>query len=73
MTKIILKKLENKNELKKGRKLWISRSKDKSKFKDGTLNLNKNFMSYGEKFKKHGNHNHESKVNFKNKSNNFKK
>jgi hypothetical protein len=73
MTNIILNKLEKKNELKKGRKLWISRSKGKSKFKDGTLNLNKNFMSYGDKFKKPGNSNHGNKGNFKNKSNNFKK
>lgn len=73
MTKIILNKLEKKNELKKGRKLWISRSKDKSKFKDGTLNLNKNFMSYGEKHKNKVNNNFGSKGNFKSKSNNFNK
>jgi hypothetical protein len=44
MTKIILHKLENKVQAKKDKKLWISRNKSKSKFKDGVLNLNKNFV-----------------------------
>jgi hypothetical protein len=51
MTKFVLNKLDTKNKEKKDRKLWLSRSKTKSKFKEGVLNLNKNFMSYGEKRK----------------------
>ena len=44
MTKVILNKLEKKNEQKKNKKLFISRSKAKSRFKDGVLNLSKNFL-----------------------------
>ncbi len=63
MTKVILKKEEHKSNLRKNRKLWISRNNHKSKFKDGVLNLSRNFMKYGD-----------NKVqNNGNKLNNFKK
>jgi hypothetical protein len=43
MSKIILDKFEKQKELKKMRKLQISRNKRKSKLKDGTLTLSKNY------------------------------
>jgi len=44
MNKFISNKLEKQKELKKNRKLWISRSKNKSSFKEGVLNLSKKFV-----------------------------
>ncbi len=58
MTKVILNKEEHRLKLKKDRKLLISRNNNKSKFKDGVLNLSKNFMKYGKK---------QTNINYKNK------
>ena len=44
MTKIFVKKLEKKKEDKNVKKLQISHTKSKSRYKEGTLNLSKNFM-----------------------------
>ncbi len=44
MTSIILNKLEQNSESKKNKKLWISRNNERSRFKNGVMNLSKNFM-----------------------------
>ena len=44
MTKIILNKVERAKDEKKNRKLWMSRSKQKSKFQNGVMNLSKKFV-----------------------------
>lgn len=44
MTQIILSKLEKKKEEKDNRKLIISRNKARSRYKDGVLNVGKNFQ-----------------------------
>ena len=43
MTTIILDKLEKQKEEKRNRKLIISRNKNRAKFKDGVMNVGKNF------------------------------
>jgi hypothetical protein len=44
MTNIIQNKYDKEQDDKKNKKLVISRNKKKSRFKDGVLNLSKNFM-----------------------------
>ena len=43
MTTIILDKLEKQKEEKRNRKLIISRNKNRARFKDGVMNVGKNF------------------------------
>jgi hypothetical protein len=68
MTKVILNKEEHRLKLKKDRKLLISRNNNKSKFKDGVLNLSKNFMKYGKKQTNINYQNKDKKPVFKNKN-----
>lgn len=49
MTNIILDKVSKVITEKKNKKLEISRFKQKNRFKDGVLNLPKNFMKYDNK------------------------
>ncbi len=44
MTKIFIKKEENKKEEKRNKKLQISHTRHKAQYKDGVLNISKNFM-----------------------------
>lgn len=44
MTKIFINKHETQREEKRNKKLQISHTKQKAKYKDGVLNLSKNFM-----------------------------
>ena len=46
MTTIILDKLEKQKEEKRNRKLIISRNKKRARFKDGVMNVGKNFKKY---------------------------
>jgi hypothetical protein len=44
MTKVFINKLENKKEEKRNKKLQISHTRQKAQYKDGVLNIGKNFM-----------------------------
>lgn len=44
MTKVFINKLEKKKEEKRNKKLQISHTKHKAQYKDGVLNISKNFM-----------------------------